>query len=63
MGEPLERHVCLRVLQGGYQRQRRAASLYLSLLNSGTPLFEWRAPAWRQKLPVEPVAAEATLTL
>jgi uncharacterized protein (TIGR02270 family) len=63
MGEPLERHVCLRVLQGGYQRQRRAASLYLSLLNPGTPLFEWRAPAWRQKLPVEPVAAEATLTL
>ena len=63
MGEPLERHVCLRVLQGGCQRQRRAASLFLSLLNPGTPLFEWRAPAWRQKLPVEPAAAETTLTL
>jgi uncharacterized protein (TIGR02270 family) len=63
MGEPLERHICLRVLQGGYQRQRKAASLHLSLLNPGAPLFEWRAPAWRQKLPVEPVASDATLTL
>jgi uncharacterized protein (TIGR02270 family) len=64
MGEPLERHVCLRVLQGGYQRQRMAASLYLSLLNPGTPLFEWRAPAWRQQQSlVEPFSVGATPTL
>lgn len=49
MGEPLNRQNCLRVLQQGYQRQRSAAALYLSLLNPGTPLFEWRAPAWRQQ--------------
>jgi len=31
------------VLKEGFQRQRIAAALYLSLLNPGTPLFEWRA--------------------
>ncbi len=49
MGEPLNRDNCLRVLKEGFQRQRIAAALYLSLLNPGTPLFEWRAPAWRQQ--------------
>lgn len=49
MGEPLNRETCLRVLKQGYQRQRIAAAIYLSLLNPGTPLFEWRAPAWRQQ--------------
>jgi uncharacterized protein (TIGR02270 family) len=49
MGEPLNRDNCLRVLKEGHQRQRSAAALYLSLLNPGTPLFEWRAPAWRQQ--------------
>lgn len=49
MGEPLNRENCLRVLKEGYQRQRIAAAIYLSLLNPGTPLFEWRAPAWRQQ--------------
>lgn len=49
MGEPLNRDNCLRVLKEGYQRQRIAAALYLCLLNPGTPLFEWRAPAWRQQ--------------
>jgi len=49
MGEPLNRENCLRVLKEGYQRQRIAAAYYLSLLNPGTPLFEWRAPAWRQQ--------------
>ena len=49
MGEPLNAANCLRVLRTGYQRQRMAAALYLSLLNPGTPLFEWRAPAWRQQ--------------
>ena len=49
MGEALNRENCLRVLKEGFQRQRIAAALYLSLLNPGTPLFEWRAPAWRQQ--------------
>jgi len=49
MGEPLNAENCQRVLRTGYQRQRIAAALYLSLLNPGTPLFEWRAPARRQQ--------------
>jgi uncharacterized protein (TIGR02270 family) len=49
MGQPLNRDHCLRVLQEGFQRQRIAAAFYLSLLNPGTPLFEWRAPARRQQ--------------
>ena len=49
MGEPLNVENCRRVLQVGQQRQRMAAAVYLSLLNPGTPLFEWRAPAWRQQ--------------
>jgi uncharacterized protein (TIGR02270 family) len=49
MGEPLNRDNCVRVLKQGFQRQRIAAALYLSLLNPGAPLFEWRAPARRQQ--------------
>ncbi|HVO48907.1 MAG TPA: TIGR02270 family protein [Steroidobacteraceae bacterium] len=49
MGEPLNRDHCLQVLKGGFQRQRIAAALYLSLLNPGTPLFNTSAPAPRQK--------------
>jgi uncharacterized protein (TIGR02270 family) len=49
MGEPVNRANCLRVLKEGYQRQRMAAALHLALIDPGTPLFEWRAPAWRQQ--------------
>jgi uncharacterized protein (TIGR02270 family) len=49
MGQPLNRENCVRVLKEGFQRQRIAAALHLCLLNPGTPLFEWRAPAWRQQ--------------
>jgi hypothetical protein len=49
MGQPLNRDHCLKVLKEGFQRQRIAAAVYLSLLNPGTPLFEWRAPARRQQ--------------
>jgi uncharacterized protein (TIGR02270 family) len=49
MGGPLNREHCLKVLKEGYQRQRIAAALYLSLLSPGTPLFECRAPARRQQ--------------
>src|SRR5262249_7833814 len=49
MGEPVTVENCKRVLRVGYQRQRIAAALYLSLLQPGTPLFPTSAPAWRQQ--------------
>ena len=33
----------------GYQRQRAAAALELAILKPGRPLFEVRAPGWRQQ--------------
>lgn len=48
-GQPISRENCRRVLIEGYQRQRIAASLELALLNPDEPLFEWRAPGWRQQ--------------
>lgn len=41
--------VCLDVIRDGTQHQRRAAADCLTLLVSGTPLFNTSAPAWRQK--------------
>jgi uncharacterized protein (TIGR02270 family) len=49
IGEPPSPAHCLKVLKGGYQRQRIAAAQYLSLLQPGTPLFPTSAPAWRQQ--------------
>ncbi|HEU5136389.1 MAG TPA: TIGR02270 family protein [Steroidobacteraceae bacterium] len=49
MGVPPSRAHCIEVLKNGYQRQRIAAAYHLCLLDPGTPLFEWRAPAWRQQ--------------
>ena len=49
MGTPVTREHCLQVLKDGFQRQRIAAAEYLCLLNPGTPLFNTRAPAWRQQ--------------
>ncbi len=49
MGEPVNADNCRRVLREGFQRQRIAASFYLSLLQPGTPLFPTSAPAWRQQ--------------
>jgi uncharacterized protein (TIGR02270 family) len=49
LGRPVTRENCLRVLKEGFQRQRILAAHYLCLLEPGTTLFEWRAPAWRQK--------------
>lgn len=49
MGAPLSVAHCNQVLRDGYQCQRSAAALHLSLLRPGTPLFAWRAPAWRQQ--------------
>jgi uncharacterized protein (TIGR02270 family) len=49
VGAPPSRVHCIHVLKNGYQRQRIAAAYHLCLLDPGTPLFEWRAPAWRQQ--------------
>jgi len=49
MGEPVSIENGKRVLREGYQRQRIAAALYLSMLQPGTPLFPTSAPAWRQQ--------------
>lgn len=49
MGEQVSILHCQKVLREGYQRQRMAAAEYLCLLCPGTPLFNTRAPAWRQQ--------------
>jgi uncharacterized protein (TIGR02270 family) len=49
MGEPLSVPHCRTVLREGFQRQRMAAADYLCLLDPGTPLFNVKAPAWRQQ--------------
>jgi len=47
-GAPVSREQCMEVLKNGYQRQRMLAAHHLSLLEPGSVMFEWRAPAWRQ---------------
>jgi len=49
MGEPVNIEHCKKALRDGFQRQRVAAALYLSLLQPGMPLFPTSAPAWRQQ--------------
>jgi uncharacterized protein (TIGR02270 family) len=49
LGSPVTRENCLQVLKEGFQRQRILAAHYLCLLEPGTVLFEWRAPAFRQQ--------------
>ena len=39
----------MQVLKTGYQRQRAAAALELAMLRPGQPLFEVRAPGFRQQ--------------
>jgi uncharacterized protein (TIGR02270 family) len=48
VGAPVTREHCIDVLRTGYQRQRILAAHHLCLLEPGSVLFEWRAPAWRQ---------------
>lgn len=49
MGQPPTPPACVEVLKQGYQRQRVLAAFHRSLLQPGTALFEWRAPAPRQQ--------------
>lgn len=56
MGAPVSHGGCVEVLRNGFQRQRIAAALYLCLIEPGTVLFEWRAPAARQARELASVA-------
>jgi len=48
-GKPINEEQCQHVLRHGYQRQRAAAAIELAIMNSGQPLFETRAPGFRQQ--------------
>ena len=48
-GMPISELQCKRVLTEGYQRQRKSAALELALMQVEAPLFEVRAPGWRQQ--------------
>jgi uncharacterized protein (TIGR02270 family) len=48
-GKTITDQQCHHVLRHGYQRQRAAAAIELAILNPGSPLFEVRAPGFRQQ--------------
>ena len=48
-GQPVMEAHCRHVLRAGFQRQRAAAALELALMRADRPLFECRAPAFRQQ--------------
>lgn len=48
-GQPVTEAHCRDILRTGFQRQRRAAALELALMRADRPLFECRAPAFRQQ--------------
>jgi len=49
LGQPITPESLREALKTGYQRQRAAAALELAILKPGRPLFEVRAPGWRQQ--------------
>jgi len=49
LGVPITEAQCQKVLREGFQRQRTAAALELALMRPDAPLFEVRAPGWRQQ--------------
>ncbi|MGA2257786.1 MAG: TIGR02270 family protein, partial [Thermoguttaceae bacterium] len=49
VGKPMTIDWLNHVLRHGYQRQRAAAALELAIRQPGTPLFEVRAPGFRQQ--------------
>ncbi|WP_454063411.1 TIGR02270 family protein [Candidatus Nitrospira salsa] len=48
-GKPMTIESLKGVLKTGYQRQRIAAAIELAIRQPDTPLFETRAPGWRQQ--------------
>ena len=49
LGQPISPESLREALKTGFQRQRAAAALELAILKPGRPLFEVRAPGWRQQ--------------
>ena len=49
LGQPITPESIRQALKTGYQRQRAAAAIELAILKPGHPLFEVRAPGWRQQ--------------
>src|SRR5271157_4803893 len=49
LGQPITPESLRLALKNGYQRQRAAAALELAILKPGRPLFEVRAPGFRQQ--------------
>ncbi|MFO0888048.1 MAG: TIGR02270 family protein [Isosphaeraceae bacterium] len=49
LGQPITTESLRSALKNGYQRQRAAAAIELAILKPGRPLFEVRAPGWRQQ--------------
>jgi len=49
LGEPISKARCRQVLEIGSQRQRQAAALEQALVRPDAPLFETRAPGFRQQ--------------
>ena len=49
VGQPMTVKWLNDVLRNGYQRQRAAAALELAIRQPAAPLFEVRAPGWRQQ--------------
>lgn len=49
LGQPISPEHLHHVLRHGFQRQRAAAALELAMMSTGQPLFEVRAPGFRQK--------------
>jgi|SRR5208282_728973 len=48
LGQPITPESLRQALRIGYQRQRAAAAIELAIFKPGRPLFEVRAPGWRQ---------------
>jgi uncharacterized protein (TIGR02270 family) len=53
LGKPISAEHLRHVLKRGLQRQRSAAALELAIIQPGRPLFEVRAPGFRQRNEVE----------
>jgi uncharacterized protein (TIGR02270 family) len=47
-GKPISEEQCQHVLKYGYQRQRAAAAIELAMMHPGTPVFNVKAPGFRQ---------------
>jgi len=49
LGQPISEESLRLALKNGYQRQRAAAAIELAILKPGRPVFEVRAPGFRQQ--------------